>query len=138
MNTDTGRTVDSSGRQARLTRLGKFTLVGASSFVVNLVVFALITPLFWYVLAGSLSWLVANMSSYNLNRWFTFDDTERGYLRGYARHLSVYSVGFVVYLAALWLFGLLVGSYAALALATAFSGALNFVGSEFWVFSSGT
>ncbi|WP_224267990.1 GtrA family protein [Haloprofundus salinisoli] len=136
MNTDTGRTVRTPETRERLTRLGKFGLVGMSSFVVNVVVFALITPLLWYVVAGSLSWLIANVSSYNLNRWFTFDDTEQGYLRGYARHLSVYSVGFVVYLAGLWLFGLVVGTFAALALATAFSGVLNFVGSEFWVFRS--
>ncbi|WP_224333765.1 GtrA family protein [Haloprofundus halobius] len=138
MNTDTGRPANTATNRDRLTRLGKFILVGVSSFVVNLVVFALVTPLLWYLVAGSLSWLVANLSSYNLNRWFTFDDTGRSYLRGYARHLSVYSVGFVVYLAALWLFGLVVGNFAALGLATAFSGVVNFVGSEFWVFSTGS
>lgn len=136
MNTDIRRTVGVPATRERLTRLGKFAVVGASGFVVNLTVFALIAPLFWYVVAGSLSWFAANFSSYNLNRWFTFEAADLGYVRGYAKHLSVYSVGFLVYLSSLWLFGLIVGSYAALGLATAFSGVLNFIGSELWVFGS--
>ncbi|WP_433625550.1 GtrA family protein [Halomicrococcus sp. NG-SE-24] len=132
--------MDTSGALAtrdRLARLARFATVGVSGFVVNLLVFAVTTPALQYVLAGVISWAVANFSSYNLNRRFTFSDVEYGYLRGYLRHLSVYVVGFAVYVVALSLLGLFVDRFLALAVAVTLSGALNFVGSEFWVFDPG-
>jgi putative flippase GtrA len=72
-----------------------------------------------------------------LNRRFTFSDVEKGYVRGYGRHLSVYLVGFVAYAVTLWAVGLFVGRFVALGVAVAVSGTVNFVGSEFWVFDPG-
>jgi putative flippase GtrA len=132
--------MDTNGALAtrdRFSRLVRFATVGVSGFFVNLFVFALMTPGLQYVLAGVVSWTVANFSSYNLNRRFTFSDIEYGYLRGYLRHLSVYAVGFVVYVVVLSLFGLFVDRFLALAVAVTLSGALNFVGSELWVFDPG-
>ncbi|MFC4359805.1 GtrA family protein [Halobium salinum] len=133
-----GRHTDSTlATQDRLVRLTKFATVGAAAFAVNLLVFAALDGTTWYLVAGAVSWLVANFSSYNLNRRFTFEEIRFGYLRGYRRHLSVYLVGFVVYMVVLWLLGTVVDRYVALVCAVVVSGSLNFVGSEFWVFDPG-
>lgn len=121
----------------RAARLLKFTLVGVSGFVCNLAVFAAVASSVWYVLAGVVSWLVANFATYNLNRRFTFPDPRHGYVRGYLRYLAVYLGGFVVYTAVLWALGVRVGQYLALAVAVAVAGLVNFVGSEFWAFDAG-
>lgn len=120
--------------RARVRRLLKFTLVGASGLLCNLAVFAAVASSLWYVLAGVVSWLVANFATYNLNRRFTFPDPRHGYVRGYLRYLAVYLGGFVVYTGVLWALGVRVGQYLALVIAVAVAGLVNFVGSEFWAF----
>lgn len=123
--------------RGRLVRLGKFATVGAAGFAVNLAVFALLNGMFWYVLSGSIAWLAGNLSSYDLNRRFTFESGERSYLGGLRRHLAVYLAGFVWYAATLWLLGLVAGAYLAITVAAATSGVVNFVGSELWTFETG-
>jgi putative flippase GtrA len=125
------------GGPGRLSRLVRFAAVGTSAFAVNLLAFAALAPVVWSLVAAAVSWFVATFSSYNLNRWFTFTESDCGYVRGWARHLSVYSVGFVVYAAALVGVGLVTGQYVALTVAVALGGVANFVGSELWVFDVG-
>jgi len=126
-----------TGVSGRLERFLRFGAVGTSAFVVNLLAFAALAPMVWSLAAATVSWFVATFSSYNLNRWFTFTEADCGYVRGWARHLSVYAVGFVVYVAALVGVGLVTGQYVALAVAVALGGVANFVGSEFWAFEVG-
>ena len=123
-----------SGRFERFLRFGA---VGTSAFLVNILAFAALAPMLWSLTAATVSWFVATFSSYNLNRRFTFTEAECGYFRGWARHLSVYAVGFVVYVAVLVCLGLFTGQYVALMAAVALGGIANFVGSEFWAFDVG-
>ncbi|MFB6121028.1 MAG: GtrA family protein [Halobacteriaceae archaeon] len=130
-----GGTLEVSGRLERFLRFGA---VGTSAFVVNLVAFAALAPVIWSIAAATVSWFVATFSSYNLNRLFTFTECDTDYVRGWLRHLSVYTVGFVVYVVALVTVGLVTGQYVALTVAVGLGGVANFVGSEFWVFDVGT
>lgn len=125
------------GSRGRLYRLAKFATVGLAGYTANLLVFAAAVQVVWYVLAGTVSWFVAIFLSYDLNRRYTFESIEYGYVRGLARHLSVYTVGFVVYTLVLWRLGLWIDTYLALAMAVGVSGVFNFLGSEFWVFDAG-
>jgi putative flippase GtrA len=84
------RTRGALGRRANWLQLAKFCAVGASGYVVNLVVYSLLVQGFelHYLLAATCSFLVAVTSNYTWNRLWTF--------RGDRGHLAYQGLRFLV------------------------------------------
>jgi dolichol-phosphate mannosyltransferase len=128
-------------RPANWLQLIRFGLVGASGFIVNLAVYALLVHAIGipYQLAAVLAWLVAVSSNFVLNRHWTFDRPD-----GRVHHQALRF--FVVSLAAFALVNLVLltllveqGGMAkvpAQALAVAAATPFNFLGNKLWSFRS--
>jgi putative flippase GtrA len=118
-------------------QLAKFCLVGASGYVVNLGVYALLLD--WanlhYRLAATGSFLVAVTNNYTWNRIWTFRH-QRGHM-GY-QGLRFLIVSVVVYAGNLVLLTLLVeaglGKIVSQAIAIVLVTPLNFLGNKLWSF----
>ena len=118
-------------------QLAKFSAVGASGYVVNLAVYALL--LNWaglhYLGAAFCSFLVAVANNYWWNRYWTFRG-QRGHFAYQGMRFAIVSV---VALAAnllvlRLLVGLGVGKFVAQAIAIVAVTPLNFVGNKLWSF----
>jgi putative flippase GtrA len=125
------------GRRHNWLQLGKFCAVGASGYLVNLAVYALLLrgADLHYLLAATGSFLVAVTNNYIWNRVWTF--------RGQRGHVAYQGLRFLVVstiaLAAnlVLLYGLVrlgVGELPAQALAIVLVTPLNFVGNKLWSF----
>ena len=118
-------------------QLAKFSVVGASGYVVNLAVFtALLRGAdFHYALAATCSFAVAVTNNYTWNRLWTFHD-QRGHLGWQGlRFLVVALVAYVanlVFLTALITLG--VDEVLAQAIAVVLVTPLNFIGNKLWSF----
>ncbi len=118
-------------------QLAKFCIVGASGYVVNLAVYALLLD--WanlhYRLAATGSFLVAVTNNYTWNRIWTFRH-QRGHM-GY-QGLRFLIVSVVVYAGNLVLLTLLVeaglGKIVSQAIAIVLVTPLNFLGNKLWSF----
>ena len=118
-------------------QLGKFCVVGAVGYVVNLAVYeALLHAGLHYLLAATCSFLVAVTSNYAWNRVWTFRE-QRGHLgiqgmRFFVVSLVALGANLVVLhlLVAYGGLGKLVGQAIAIVLVTP----LNFVGNKLWSF----
>ena len=131
------RTRGALGRRHNWFQLAKFCAVGASGYVVNLVVFSLLVHGFGihYLVAATCSFLVAVTNNYAWNRLWTF--------RGQRGHVAYQGLRFLVVstcaLAAnLVILHVLVrvglGEVLAQALAIMLVTPLNFVGNKVWSF----
>jgi putative flippase GtrA len=118
-------------------QLLKFSIVGASGFVVNLAVFTLLWKQqhYHYLVAATGSFLVAATSNYLLNRIWTFRQ-RRG-------HIAVQGMRFLVVATAAWLANLaFLRVFVALTLPTRLSQGIaivlvtpvNFLGNKLWSF----
>jgi dolichol-phosphate mannosyltransferase len=132
------RTRGALGRPQAWFQLARFCVVGASGYVVNLAVYALLVhgAGLHYLLAATGSFLVAVTNNYTWNRLWTFRD-QRGHV-GYQglRFLVVSTIALVANLVVLYLlvrFGL--GKVLAQAIAIVLVTPLNFVGNKLWSFS---
>jgi putative flippase GtrA len=117
-------------------QLAKFCAVGASGYVVNLAVYALLVHSGWhYSVAAACSFLVAVTNNYTWNRLWTF--------RGQRGHIAYQGLRFLVValialaaneliLAALVSAG--VGKVIAQAIAIVLVTPVNFVGNKLWSF----
>ena len=125
------------GRRHNWLQLGKFCAVGASGYLVNLAVYALLLRGggLHYLLAATGSFLVAVTNNYTWNRVWTF--------RGQRGHVAYQGLRFLVVstiaLAAnlMLLYGLVslgVGELPAQAVAIVLVTPLNFVGNKLWSF----
>jgi len=125
------------GRRHNWLQLGKFCAVGASGYLVNLAVYALLLrgAGLHYLLAATGSFLVAVTNNYTWNRVWTF--------RGQRGHMAYQGLRFLVVstiaLAAnlILLYGLVslgVGELPAQAVAIVLVTPLNFVGNKLWSF----
>lgn len=125
------------GRRHNWLQLGKFCAVGASGYLVNLAVYALLLrgAGLHYLLAATGSFLVAVTNNYTWNRVWTF--------RGQRGHVAYQGLRFLVVstiaLAAnlVLLYGLVrlgVDELPAQALAIVLVTPLNFVGNKLWSF----
>jgi putative flippase GtrA len=122
-------------------QLGKFCVVGAVGYLINLAVYdALLHAGLHYLVAATCSFLVAVTSNYMWNRIWTFRE-HRGHvgIQG-MRFLAVSLVALGANLLALHLLiadgGL--GKLAAQAVAIVLVTPLNFVGNKLWSFRRGT
>jgi putative flippase GtrA len=127
-------------RSRNWVQLAKFSVVGASGYVVNLVVYtALLKEAgFHYALAATCSFAVAVTNNYTWNRLWTFHD-QRGHvgwqgLRFLVVALVAYGANLAL-LAALITFG--VDKVLAQAIAVVLVTPLNFIGNKLWSFRIG-
>jgi putative flippase GtrA len=126
------------GRRQNWLQLARFCAVGASGYVVNLVVYTLLLrgAGLHYLLAATGSFFVAVTSNYTWNRLWTFRG-ERGHV-GYQglRFLIVSIVSLAANLVLLRLLvdRLEVGKVLAQAIAIVLVTPLNFVGNKLWSF----
>ncbi len=133
-----------SSRAARALRhpgnwveLGKFSIVGASGYLVNLAVYgALLRGAgFHYLAAGACSFVVAAANNYWWNRHWTFR-RQRGHV--YYQGLRFFIVSLVALAANLGILHLLItaglGKIAAQAVAIVLVMPLNFIGNKLWSF----
>jgi putative flippase GtrA len=117
-------------------QLVKFCIVGAVGYGVNLAVYAtLLHSGLHYVFAATCSFMVAVVSNYALNRFWTFHDRRAGFAaQGFRFFLvSLASLGanlLVLHLLITLGLGELVGQAVAIVLVTP----LNFVGNKLWSF----
>ena len=125
------------GRRRNWEQLGKFCAVGATGYVVNLVVYTILLK--WaglhYIPAAVGSFLVAVANNYALNRAWTFRD-ERGHVG--AQGLRFFVVSTVSLLANLAVLHVMVtagvGEIIAQAIAIVLVTPLNFIGNKLWSF----
>jgi len=125
-------------RSANWLQLAKFAAVGASGYVVNLLVYtALLRGAGWhYAYAATASFLVAVTNNYLWNRIWTFRDQ-----RGHVPHqgLRFLSIALVAYVANLGILSALIAlgmdKVAAQAIAIVLVTPLNFVGNKLWSFA---
>jgi putative flippase GtrA len=125
-------------RPANWLQLIRFSLVGATGFVVNVGVYALCVHALAidYRIAYVLAWLVAVSNNFLLNRHWTFDAKAGSVrfqaIRFFTVSLVAAGVGFV--LLTLFVEGAGVAKVPAEALAVAASTPLNFLGNKLWSF----
>jgi dolichol-phosphate mannosyltransferase len=118
-------------------QLGKFCVVGATGYVVNLIVYTLLLDKagLHYLLAATCSFLVAVTSNYFLNRAWTFHD-RRGHAGVQGLQFLVVSVAslganlLVLHVLISLGLGKLVGQAIAIVVVTP----LNFLGNRLWSF----
>ncbi len=126
-------------RRSNWEQLGKFVVVGASGYVVNLVVYTILLDRagLYYLVAAVGSFLVAVANNYALNRLWTFRD-ERGHVGAQGwRFLVVSTISLganLVVLHVLVSAGL--GQIVAQAVAIVLVTPLNFIGNKLWSFRS--
>ena len=122
-------------------QLAKFSVVGLSGYVINLVVYtALLRGAGWhYAAAATVSFLVAVTNNYTWNRLWTFH-AERGHVGWQGlRFLVVALVAYIANLALLsGLIALGVDKVLAQAIAVVLVTPLNFVGNKLWSFRVGS
>src|SRR6187549_1279241 len=131
------RTRGALGRRHNWVQLAKFCTVGATGYVVNLVVYTLLLRGLdlHYLLAATGSFLVAVTSNYTWNRLWTFRG-QRGHVAYQGlRFLVVSTLALVANLALLYvLVRLDVDKVLAQAIAIVLVTPLNFVGNKLWSF----
>jgi len=125
------------GKRSNWEQLGKFVVVGASGYLVNLAVYATLVK--WagvhYLPAAVGSFLVAVASNYTWNRLWTFRGQRGGVAYQGVRFLVVSSVALGANLLVLYLLveaGL--GALPAQAVAIITVMPLNFIGNKLWSF----
>jgi putative flippase GtrA len=117
----------------------KFCLVGFTGVVVNLSVYSFCIYLlnFHYLVAATISFLVAVSSNYLLNHYFTFTNIHANpNFLSYLKFFSICSLGYGINVLILYLFvdklglGVLISQILAILIASL----SNFLGSKLWVF----
>jgi putative flippase GtrA len=118
-------------------QLGKFCVVGAIGYLINLAVYdALLHAGLHYLVAAACSFLVAVTSNYTWNRLWTFRD-QRGHvgIQGMRFFLvSVAALGANLFVLHLLIANAGLGKLAAQAVAIVLVTPLNFVGNKLWSF----
>jgi putative flippase GtrA len=131
------RVGDALGRRGNWEQLGKFCVVGATGYVVNLAVYTILLngAGLHYIPAAVGSFLVAVANNYTLNRVWTFR-VERGNVGAQGwRFLVVSTVSLLANLAVLQLIVTAgVGEIVAQAVAIVLVTPLNFIGNKLWSF----
>ncbi len=117
-------------------QLGKFAVVGALGYVINLAVYAaLINAGLHYLAAAVCSFLVAVTSNYTWNRFWTFRD-QRGHVG--VQGMRFFVVSLASLLANLALLEILVtlgtSKFVGQAIAIVLVTPLNFIGNKLWSF----
>jgi len=125
-------------RPANWFQLVRFGAVGASGYVVNLAVFALVNNLagVHYQVAAVVAFIVALTNNFIWNRHWTFKahDGHAGFQAARFFFVSVIAFGFSLIALTLLVEGLHIAKLPAQAIAIATATPLNFVGNKLWSF----
>jgi putative flippase GtrA len=136
--TETARRVARGTRKPEnWAQLSKFVAVGGSGYVVNLIVFAILTQAFGlhHIAAAILAFCVAVTNNFLLNRHWTFTATDGHAGFQAARFFAVSVLALGVNLVALeLLIQADIGELAAQAIAIAIAMPFNFLGNKLWTF----
>jgi putative flippase GtrA len=131
---------DAIRRRQHWTELFKFSVVGGTGFVVNLVVYGLAYRVLGlhYLGAGTMAFVVANTNNYVLNRYWTFPGRQNAMAAEYARFLTI---GVIALAGNLVLLGLFIESFRLPALVAQAAAVLlvtptTFLGNKMWTFRS--
>ena len=125
-------------------QLFQFAVVGGTGYIINLIVFALLTEVadLHHVLAAIGAFCVAVTNNFALNRIWTFSsqgarESHAGFQA--ARFFTVSIAGLIVNLAVLTVLVdvLDISELPAQAVAVAFATPVNFIGNKLWTFSRG-
>lgn len=120
-------------------QLVKFGAVGATGYVVNLVVYEIARSMFdvHYMVAAVLAFLVAVTNNFLLNRHWTFDAAEghAGFQAARFLTVSLIALGFNLVVLKVLVAGFGVAEFPAQAIAVICATPLNFVGNKLWSFS---
>ena len=121
-------------------QLAKFVAVGGSGYVVNLVVFALLTHFadLHHIAAAIGAFVVAVSNNFWWNRHWTFaaGDGHAGFQAARFFVVSLVGLGFNLVLLELFVTSLDMPELPAQALAVALATPVNFVGNKLWTFGS--
>lgn len=117
----------------------KYCLVGASGFIVNMIVYWLMIRSFgetYYWLAGTISFAVAVTNNFLLNRYWTFAGSERDVFSQAGRFfvISITSWALNMLILRLLIEDANFGPYEAQAIAIGMVTVLNFTGNKLWSF----
>ncbi|MBJ7347998.1 MAG: GtrA family protein, partial [Thermoleophilaceae bacterium] len=134
----TARVAKGTLKPSNWMQLMKFGAVGASGYVINLIVFKIAIDKFdaHYMLAAVLAFIVAVTNNFLLNRYWTFDAAEGHAGFQAARFLTVSLIALAFNLVMLK-FLVTVGKideFTAQAIAVVLATPLNFVGNKLWSF----
>ena len=125
-------------RPASWWQLAKFGLVGASGYLINLVVFALLAGLgVHHVVAAIGAFCVAVTNNFLWNRYWTFEPGEGPAHFQAARFfaVSLASLGLNIAILELLIVNHLTGELTAQAIAVAVAMPFNFLGNKLWTFA---
>ena len=125
------------GRTHNWLQLVRFGAVGASGYVVNLVVFAACVHLLGidYHLSAVISWVVSVLNNFWLNRHWTFDAKQDHPVRQAVRFFTVSLAAFgFTYVVLVLLVDAGMMKVAAQAIAIAAGTPLSFIGQKLWSF----
>ncbi len=120
-------------------QLGRFVTVGASGYVVNLVVFAICVHLLAidYRLSAVIAFVVSVMNNFWLNRHWTFDARHQHPIFQAARFFAVSLVAFAfTYVVLVTLVGAGMPKVVAQAIAIVAGTPLSFLGQKLWSFKA--
>jgi dolichol-phosphate mannosyltransferase len=128
-------------RRSNWTQLGRFALVGASGYIVNLAVFAALVHGVGtdYRLAAVAAFLTAVTNNYVWNRMWTFDSGHSSVAFQAPRFFAVSFAAFYVSLGFLEAGVAVLGlpKITAQAVAIVIATPVNFIGNKVWTFSAG-
>jgi putative flippase GtrA len=126
-------------RPASWWQLGKFGLVGASGYLINLAVFSVLSDSFGlhHLLAAVGAFCVALTNNFLWNRHWTFEPGERHPGHQAARFLAVSlgALGVNLVVLELLVSGASLGDLPAQAIAVAVAMPFNFLGNKLWTFT---
>jgi len=131
------RAMQALRRPANWIQFAKFGVVGASGYLVNVGVYALLLKGagFHYILAATCSFLVAATWNYAWNRYWTFREQRGHFGQQGMRFLIVSGTVLAANLGALTLLvSLGTGKFLAQPIAVLFVTPLNFLGNKLWSF----
>ena len=116
----------------------KFGIVGISNIAIDVLVYWLFTRFFhlYYILAATVSFLVANVWSYFWNRRWTFHDDNRAVIRQYFKFLAANIIAIILNLGVLFVLVdfLHLNDITAKIIASIIVGLINFAINKKWAF----
>ena len=119
-------------------QLFKFGVVGATGYVINLIVFSALTQAFdvHHIAAAIGAFIVAVTNNFLINRHWTFDAAEghAGFQAARFFTVSIVALGVNLVVLALLVDGLDVAEIPAQAVAVALATPVNFIGNKLWTF----
>ncbi|TES95224.1 GtrA family protein [Patescibacteria group bacterium] len=125
-------------KQQDLKQFLKFCVVGTVGTAIDFGLFYLLVESahIWYLLAATISFIVAVINNYIFNKFWTFEDRDKDFLRQFGRFLVVSIIGLGLNVLILYILVEFAGMWYILAkvLATGVVLIWNFFANKYWTF----